>query len=219
MSEAASSRSPRDRRAMIAIDLGAESCRVSLLRWLNGSPHIELVHRHPNAPVSHNGELRWDLGQITLQMDAGLRKCAQIATEGVRSIAADGWAVDYVRLDASGRAIADPFCYRDERTIHSQAAVFERIPAARLRAITAIEMSRINTLYQLYADPAQLQQKPWLTLPEYILHRLGGRAAVAVPTGVAGGVPQQQHNRVCGSTAALNPPANLRVVAIGQTPA
>ena len=74
---------------MIAIDLGAESCRVSLLRWLNGSPHIELVHRHPNAPVNHNGELRWDLGQITQQIDAGLRKCAEIATEGVRSIAAE----------------------------------------------------------------------------------------------------------------------------------
>jgi rhamnulokinase len=176
MSEPAPSGGPKDRRSMIAIDLGAESCRVSLLRWLNGSPHIELVHRHPNAPVSHNGELRWDLGQITQQMDAGLRKCAEIASEGVRSIAADGWAVDYVRLDASGRAIADPFCYRDERTIHSRAAVFERIPAARLRAITGIEMSRINTLYQLYADPDALQQKPWLTLPEYILHRLGGRA-------------------------------------------
>jgi rhamnulokinase len=174
VSEAASS--PTDRRAMIAIDLGAESCRVSLLRWLNGSPHIELVHRHPNAPVSHNGELRWALGQITQQMDAGLRKCAEIATEGVRSIAADGWAVDYVRLDANGQAIADPFCYRDERTIHSRAAVFERIPAERLRAITGIEMSRINTLYQLYADRDQLQEKPWLTLPEYILHRLGGRA-------------------------------------------
>jgi len=174
VSEAASS--PTDRRAMIAIDLGAESCRVSLLRWLNGSPHIELVHRHPNAPVSHNGELRWALSQITQQMDAGLRKCAEIATEGVRSIAADGWAVDYVRLDANGQAIADPFCYRDERTIHSRAAVFERIPAERLRAITGIEMSRINTLYQLYADRDQLQEKPWLTLPEYILHRLGGRA-------------------------------------------
>ena len=34
MSEPASC--PKDRRAMIAIDLGAESCRVSLLRWLNG---------------------------------------------------------------------------------------------------------------------------------------------------------------------------------------
>ncbi len=161
---------------MIAIDLGAESCRVSLLRWLNDLPHIELVHRHANAPVSHNGELRWDLGQITQQMDVGLRKCAEIASEGIRSIAADGWAVDYVRLDQDGTAIADPFCYRDERTIRSQAEVWKRISPAHLRAITGIEMSRINTLYQLCADADDLQEKPWLNLPEYVLHRLGGRA-------------------------------------------
>jgi rhamnulokinase len=161
---------------MIAIDLGAESCRVSLLRWLNGSPHIELVHRHGNAPVSHNGEIRWNLRQITQQMDIGLRKCVEIASEGIRSIAADGWAVDYVRLNAEGEALADPFCYRDERTIRSQAEVFQRISAARLRAITGIEMSRINTLYQLCADADDLQETPWLTLPEYVLHRLGGRA-------------------------------------------
>jgi rhamnulokinase len=150
------------RRAMIAIDLGAESCRVSLLRWLNGVPQIELVHRHANAPVSHNGELRWDLGQITQQMDVGLRKCAEIATEGIQSIAADGWAVDYVRLNQNGHAIADPFCYRDERTIRSQAEVWKRISPAHLRSITGTEMSRINTLYQLYADPDDLQPKPWL---------------------------------------------------------
>jgi rhamnulokinase len=164
------------RRAMVAIDLGAESCRVSLLRWLNGVPQIELVHRHANAPVSHNGELRWDLTQITQQMDVGLRKCAEIATEGIQSIAADGWAVDYVRLDQNGQAIADPFCYRDERTIRSQAEVWKRIPPAHLRSITGTEMSRINTLYQLYADADDLQPKPWLNLPEYVLYRLGGRA-------------------------------------------
>jgi rhamnulokinase len=167
---------PQDRRAMIAIDLGAESCRVSLLRWLNDSPHIELVHRHAHAPVNNNGEIRWDLRQIMQQMDAGLRKCADIATEGIRSIAADGWAVDYVRLNQNGEPLAEPFCYRDERTIRSQPEVYQRISAAHLRTITGIEMSRINTLYQLCADADDLQDKPWLTLPEYTLHRLGGRA-------------------------------------------
>jgi rhamnulokinase len=167
---------PEDRRAMIAIDLGAESCRVSLLRWVDGRPQIELVHRHANAPVSLHGELRWNLKQITQQVDIGLRKSAEIATEGVRSIAVDGWAVDYVRLNPQGEAVADPFCYRDERNIHSQADVFQRIPPQRLRAITGIGMSRINTLYQLFADGAELQDKPWLLLPEYMLYRLGGRA-------------------------------------------
>jgi rhamnulokinase len=168
--------SPEDQRAMIAIDLGAESCRVSLLRWRDGQPQIELVHRHANGPVSSLGELHWDLQQITQQVDIGLRKCAEIASEGVRSIAVDGWAVDYVRLNQQGEAIADPFCYRDERTIHAQAEVFKRISSERLWSITGIGMSRINTLYQLFAEAEELRDKPWLTLPEYMLHRLGGRA-------------------------------------------
>jgi rhamnulokinase len=163
-------------QAMVAIDLGAESCRVSLLRWIDGVPHIELVHRHANAPLNRSGGLRWDLGQITQQMDAGLRKCAEIASEGIRSIAADGWAVDYVRLQSDGSPIGDPFCYRDERTVRSQAEVWQKIPPARLRSITGTEMNRINTLYQLCADADYLQEKPWLNLPEYVLYRLGGRA-------------------------------------------
>jgi rhamnulokinase len=166
---------PKDQRAMVAIDLGAESCRVSLLRWLGGSPHIELVHRHPNAAVSRNGELRWNLKRITEQIDEGLRKCAAIATEGIRSIAADGWAVDYVRLDQDGNPIADPFCYRDERTIASQEVVFGLISPERLQQITGTEMIRINTVYQLFADAADLQKRAWLNLPEYILFRLGGK--------------------------------------------
>jgi rhamnulokinase len=168
--------SPEDRRAMIAIDLGAESCRVSLLRWRDGQPQIELVHRHANGPVSLHGELRWDLKQIAQQVDIGLRKSAEIASEGVRSIAVDGWAVDYVRLNQQGEAVADPFCYRDERNIRAQAEVFKLISPQRLWSITGIGMSRINTLYQLFADADELHNKPWLTLPEYMLHRLGGRA-------------------------------------------
>jgi rhamnulokinase len=161
---------------MIAIDLGAESCRVSLLRWHDGVPRIELVHRHANGPVSRHEELHWDLQQITQQVDIGLRKSAEMASEGVRSIAVDGWAVDYVRLNPQGEAIADPFCYRDERTIHAQAEVFKLISQQRLWAITGIGMGRINTLYQLFAEAQGLRDKPWLNLPEYMLHRLGGRA-------------------------------------------
>jgi rhamnulokinase len=168
--------SPKDRRAMIAIDLGAESCRVSLLRWREGVPQIELVHRHAHGPVSAQGELHWDLQQITQQVDIGLRKSAEIASEGVRSIAVDGWAVDYVRLNPQGEAVADPFCYRDERTIAAQAEVFQLISPQRLWSITGIGMGRINTLYQLFAEAEGLRDKPWLNLPEYMLHRLGGRA-------------------------------------------
>ncbi|HEX3969431.1 MAG TPA: FGGY family carbohydrate kinase [Edaphobacter sp.] len=167
---------PADRRASIAADLGAESCRISLLRWVDGKPEITLVHRFANAPREVDGGLRWDLETIEEGLDHGLRQCAAIAAEGVRSIAVDGWAVDYVRVDGEGKALADPFCYRDERTIKAERALHRKIGPERLRELTGVQLLRINTLYQLYADGMQGFQegRQWLNLPEYILSRWGG---------------------------------------------
>lgn len=167
---------PVDTRASIAVDLGAESCRVSLLRWVHGRAEILLVDRFANAPRKVDGALRWNLAKIEEGLDAGLRKCADIAPEGVRSIAVDGWAVDYVRLDAEGKPLADPFCYRDERTVEAEQSLHRKISPERLRELTGVQLLRINTLYQLYADKLQCldQGQQWLNLPEYILSRWGG---------------------------------------------
>ncbi|HEY1993251.1 MAG TPA: FGGY-family carbohydrate kinase [Edaphobacter sp.] len=167
---------PADKRASIAVDLGAESCRVSLLRWVKDKAEITLVHRFANAPREVDGELRWDLEKIEAGLDHGLRQCAAIAEEGVRSIAVDGWAVDYVRVDADGKALADPFCYRDERTIKAERALHRKIGPERLRELTGVQLIRINTLYQLYADHLHglPEGRQWLNLPEYILSRWGG---------------------------------------------
>jgi rhamnulokinase len=166
---------PGDSRALVAIDLGAESCRVSLLRWVEGAPKIQLVHRFPNNAQHRGDELHWDLQGILGGLDAGLRQCAAIASEGIRSIAVDGWGVDYVRLDAHGAAVGQPFCYRDERTVASEAALHERITPERMREITGVQLLRLNTLYQLAADEPELQKLRWLNLPEYVLYSLGGR--------------------------------------------
>jgi rhamnulokinase len=167
---------PTDKRASIAVDLGAESCRVSLLRWLEGKPVITLVHRFANAPREVDGGLHWDLEMIEAGLDHGLRQCAAIAEEGIRSIAVDGWAVDYVRLDSEGKALADPFCYRDERTVKAERALHRKIGPEKLRELTGIQLIRINTLYQLYADGLQglPEGRQWLNLPEYVLSRWGG---------------------------------------------
>ncbi len=179
------SRIKPDARALVAVDLGAESCRVSLLRWVEGSAQISLVHRFPNGPVQRDGpdgsSLRWDLPMIEAGVEAGLRRCAEIAVEGIRSIAVDGWAVDYVRLGDGGAGmgpvLGDPFCYRDLRTAEAESWLHARVSPERLRAITAVQPSRINTLYQLVADrQAGLEAGAgWLNLPEYLLFRLGGR--------------------------------------------
>jgi rhamnulokinase len=170
---------PTDLRALVAIDLGAESCRVSLLRWVGeGSsvrPEIRLVHRFANHAVERDGGLRWNFALILEELDRGLAASAAIATEGIRSIAVDGWAVDYVRLDAAGEAMGDPFCYRDERTVESEAALHAKISPERMRELTGLQLLRINTVYQHFADGVEHRSCLWLNLPEYVLYRLGGR--------------------------------------------
>jgi rhamnulokinase len=167
-------RAPKDKRALVAVDLGAESCRVSLLRWNGEGPEITLVHRFPNGPVEDDG-LRWPLAAIESGIDEGVRRAAELAPEGIRSIAVDGWAVDYVRVDADNHPLAPPFCYRDERTIAAQQELHTRISPERLHEITGVQLARLNTLYQLYADNvANLPPGTrWLNLPEYVLTRWG----------------------------------------------
>jgi rhamnulokinase len=166
-----------EHKALVAVDLGAQSCRVSLLRFYQGDPHFDVVHRFRNGPLVTSAGVRWDIAAIIEGVQAGLRLCAGIATEGIQAIGVDGWAVDYVRLDEDGNAIANPFCYRDKRTIAAERAVHEILPPARLHALTGIQLLSINTLYQLYADklagvPAG---KRWINIPEFVTHRLGGR--------------------------------------------
>jgi rhamnulokinase len=163
--------------ARVAVDLGAESCRVSLLRWEEGAPRITLVHRIPNGPVAQGGHLRWDLQAIWAGVEEGLRRCASIASEGIASVAVDGWATDYVRLNEDGVAIADPFCYRDLRNVTAEQGVHERIPLRKLYALTGLQRLRFNTVYQLYADQMAgiAPSVPWVNLPEYLLSFMGGR--------------------------------------------
>jgi rhamnulokinase len=162
-----------DERARIAIDLGAESCRVSLLRWRDGQPQISEVHRIPNGPVHQGGSLHWPLKRILAGLEEGLRKAASIATEGIASIAVDGWAVDYVRLDEDGRPLDEPFCYRDERSIRSKERADAILPPEEAFRRSGAQPLRINTVYQLLADAPEVYSAKWLCLPEYVLHWLG----------------------------------------------
>ena len=166
-----------NRKATVAVDLGAQSCRVSLLHWDGDEPHIELVHRFSNAPISTDDGLRWDIEAIFRGVATGLRACAALAREDIASLGIDGWAVDYVRLDSQGNPVALPFCYRDPRTEQSEITVHSILSPERLYTLTGIQILRINTLYQLYADKLAAcdPRLPWLNLPEFITYRLCGR--------------------------------------------
>ncbi|MFP5248805.1 MAG: rhamnulokinase [Acidobacteriota bacterium] len=163
--------------ARIAIDLGAESCRVSLLRFVAGEPHIEVIHRISNGPVRRGDSLFWPLKNILAGLEQGLRKAAASAPEGIASIAVDSWSVDYARLAPDGSLLCEPFCYRDERTVAAKQAADAILSPLDLFARTGAIPLRINTVYQLLADPASGidPHAPWVMLPEYVLYWLSGR--------------------------------------------
>ncbi|MGD0741312.1 MAG: FGGY-family carbohydrate kinase [Terracidiphilus sp.] len=163
--------------ARVAIDLGAESCRVSLLRWVDGNPAVEVIHRIPNGP-RHRGEtLYWPLKQILAGLEEGLRKAAATAPEGIASIGVDSWSVDYVRLAPDGSMLSEPFCYRDERTVKIKQTADGIVPPFDIYQRTGAYPLNLNTVYQLMADPAAGIDKraPWVMFPEYVLYWLSGR--------------------------------------------
>ncbi|MGB7493952.1 MAG: rhamnulokinase family protein [Candidatus Acidiferrum sp.] len=169
--------SAEKKAALVAVDLGAQSCRVSLLQWNGGQSRIHIIHRFPNSPIPTQAGLRWNIGRILDGVQQGLHLCAQAAPEGIAAVGVNGWAVDYVLLSENGNASADPYCYRDERTQEAQKKVHQLIDPSQLYSLTGIQLLPLNTLYQLYADkeagvnPAT----PWLNLPEYVTYRLGGQ--------------------------------------------
>lgn len=163
--------------ARVAIDLGAESCRVSLLRFLHGEPSVSVIHRIPNGPARRGDSLHWPLASILSGLEDGLRKAAEAAPEGIASISVDSWSVDYVRIAPDGSPFREPFCYRDERTVPVKEATDKIIDPFDLYQRTGAIPLRINTIYQLIADrAAHIDARiPWAMFPEYVLSWLSGR--------------------------------------------
>jgi rhamnulokinase len=163
--------------ARVAIDLGAESCRVSLLRWVDGKPAVEVIHRIPNGPKHRGDTLYWPLKQILAGLEEGLRKAAATAPEGIASIGVDSWSVDYVRLAPDGAMLCEPFCYRDERTVKSKQGADAIISPFDIYQRTGAYPLNLNTVYQLMADPAAgiERRAPWVMFPEFVLYWLSGR--------------------------------------------
>jgi rhamnulokinase len=211
---------PKDTRALVAIDLGAESCRVSLLRWTDGKPNVQMVHRFINTAIESAEGLRWDLRKICRELEIGLKQCASKAGEGIAAIAVDGWSVDYVRLNSAAEPLYEPFCYRHERTVDVENAVHKTLDRDRLYALTGTAQLRINTMYQLLADAAAGvdSQAEWVMLPEYILLWLGGERVGEWTNATHTGLVQLDAGRWCEELFVehgLSPAAAPRLVAPG----
>lgn len=133
-----------------------------------------MVHRFGNGPVAEGDELHWDLARICRELELGLHRAAELSSSGIDAIGVTGWAVDYVRLDAGGKPLAQPFCYRDPRNVAAMEALHCIVGPGELYARAGVQIQPINTIYQLFADNQSGRGfAHWVNLPEYILYWLG----------------------------------------------
>jgi len=167
----------------IAVDLGAGSGRVFLASLTPGELMLEEVRRFRYPPREEDGHLRWPFADILGEIKAGLREAGERARQmgrAAHSIGVDSWGVDYGLLDASGRLLENPVCYRDARTRGVMEEVFRLVPREELFARTGVQFLELNTLYQLRAHVREgLPEgaERLLLIPDLINFFLTGRAA------------------------------------------
>src|SRR5438445_8921162 len=165
----------------IAVDLGAGGGRVYLAGVDPGELFLEEIHRFQYPPSDESGYLRWDFPRIFDEIKRGLKKsgvCARELSRSIQSIGIDSWAVDYGLLDADGELIADPVCYRDNRTNGAMERVFAIIPRSEIFEKTGIQFQNFNTLFQLFSESENIEKAAkLLLLPDLINFFFTGKAA------------------------------------------
>ena len=167
----------------VAIDLGAGSGRAMLGRVDGDGVVLEEVHRFHYPAVVSAGRLRWPFERIVEGIKQGLQLAQAAAARtgrSVRSAAVDSWGVDYGLLDAGGRLLEDPVCYRDHRTDGAIERVLRKVPRGEIFQRTGIQFLQFNTLFQLHEHVRE-------GLPR------GARRLLLVP--------DLCHHALCGSTA------------------
>jgi rhamnulokinase len=138
----------------LACDLGAESGRVIAGTLENGRVSLQELHRFPNIPLKEEGQLRWNIPNLILELKESLRKAAALKLP-FESISTDSWGVDYALFDQAGQIMSPTFHYRDGRSKAGVDRVFKSVTWEEIFAETGIQFMPINTIFQLASEPPE----------------------------------------------------------------
>ncbi len=137
----------------LAIDLGAGSGRGMLGSVSAAGLEVEEVHRFHYPPAFAAGRLRWPFEAALAGVKEALGAAGRAAERQggrIETVGVDSWGVDYGLLDAGGRLVEDPVCYRDPALDGSIERVLREVPRAEIFQRTGVQIVQYNTLFQLH---------------------------------------------------------------------
>jgi rhamnulokinase len=157
---------------------------ASNIRIMQGSvSHTEIeyreVYRFANNIIEKDGHERWDIEHILHEIIKGLNLAFNETGNGISSIGVDGWGVDFVLLDTSGKMMEWPVSYRDKRTEGMEEKWLELMSREETFERTGINYYIFNTLFQLLAmkdSEILAATSRILLLPNYVMSVLCGTA-------------------------------------------
>lgn len=162
-------------RQVVAVDLGAESGRVTVVDFDGERLSLEVVHRFAHAPALRDGILRWDLDGLWGSVQRGL-DAVDAGDGAVASVGVDAWGVDYGLVAADGSLVDAPTCYRDDRNVRAMRRALRTIGPVELYDATGVQIIPINTIFSLYSDVREhghrLQDADRLLMLPDVLHHL-----------------------------------------------
>lgn len=168
----------RARRAVAAVDMGAESGRVVTVDFDGDRLDLAVHHRFSHEPLLRDGILRWDFDTIVEGIRTGLGIVSRTAG-GAESVGVDAWGVDYGLLDGSGHLVDLPTCYRDPRQVEAMHEAIAALGRDRIYRATGVQVIAINTVFGLRADvtgeTGRLDRAcTLLMMPDLLHHELCG---------------------------------------------
>jgi len=138
-------------RTVAAVDLGAESGRVTPVSFDGARLDVKVVNRFGHEPGVRTGLLRWDIEGLWASIREGLAELARGA-QPVSAVGVDTWGVDYGLLDSDGALIDEPVSYRDPRNTAAMREALSIVGADLLYDRTGVQLIPINTIFSLFAD-------------------------------------------------------------------
>ena len=169
----------------IAADFGAGSGRVIIGTTCTGDTRpcastgvtieLEEIHRFGNEQKMMDGHLRWDFEALFNELKTGLKKAFAKYGDEIKSIGIDTWGVDYGPVDKEGRLIANPICYRDDRTKGMMDAAFQKLPKEEFFQHAANQFMEINTAFQLMSETDLQRAERLLFMPDLFNYFLTGK--------------------------------------------